>query len=389
MNPQSRRLIYIIVAIALAIKLSLSAFAAIRAPQGKLLPDSNRYIELARTLAAKGVFASQDENGALVYETLRTPGYPVFLAALHWLAKIPLEGIVLLQIVMTLVAAFVVWKTAVKIDPNIAVLSMTIILLDPPITIFSLTILTESLFLLGISIFMFNFVLYLKYKKIGFVIISAFMLAMATYVRPISYYLGFMITFFIIYVNRKEGLKKVFAHALIFVLIVYGLLGIWQIRNHIRCHSFVFSSVQGENSGKGLIRSYARHNDPYTKGMAPLPYYINVSFRSLLSVMTKPGHFKYFRSELLRIGGYIFAYPFMAFWLTGFIRGMAAMRRNVYLHFMLFVTLYFITASVVGQMWGMGDRLRVSAMPFIAIISAYGWSNLPQFPFPPHNRNTD
>lgn len=373
MNPQSRRLIYIIVAIALAIKLSLFAFAAIHAPQGKLLPDSNRYIELARTLAAKGAFASQDENGALVYETLRTPGYPVFLAALYGLAKIPLDGIVLLQIVMTLVAAFVVYKTAVKIDPNIAVLSMAIILLDPPITIFSLTILTESLFLLCISFFMLNFVLYLKYKKIGFVIISAFTLAMATYVRPISYYLGFMTTFFIIYANRKDGLKKVFAHALIFILIVYSLLGIWQIRNYIRSHNFVFSSVQGENSGKGLIGSYARHDDPYTKGMAPLPYYINVSFRSLLSVMTKPGHFKYFRSELLRIGGYIFAYPFMAFWLTGFICGMAVMRRNVCLHFMLFVTLYFITASVVGQMWVMGDKLRVSVMPFIAIISAYGW----------------
>lgn len=386
MNPQSRRPIYIIVAIALAIKLSLFAFAATHAPQGKLLPDSNRYIELAMTLAAKGVFALQDENGGLVYETLRTPGYPVFLAALHWLAKIPLDGIVLLQIVITLIAAFAVYKTAVKIDPNIAVLSMAIILLDPPITIFSLTILTEPLFLLGISIFMFNFVLYLKYKKIGYLAASAFMLVMATYVRPISYYLGFMITFFIIYANRKESLKKVFAHALIFILIVYSLLGIWQIRNHIRSHNFVFSSVEIENSGKGLIKSYARHDDPHTNGMAPLPYYVNVSFRSLLSVLTKPGHFKYFRSELLRIGGYIFSYPFMAFWLTGFICGMAAMRRNAYLHFMLFVTLYFITASVVGQMWGMGDRLRVSVMPFIAIISAYGWSNLLQFS---HNRNTD
>ncbi|OGW78207.1 MAG: hypothetical protein A3C51_02165 [Omnitrophica bacterium RIFCSPHIGHO2_02_FULL_46_20] len=376
MNPQSRRRICIIVAIALAIKLSLFVFAAIHAPQGKLLPDSNRYIELAKTLATKGVFASQSENGGLVYETLRTPGYPIFLAALYGLAKIPLDGIVLLQILMTLAVAFVVYKTAVEIDPNIVVLSMAIILLDPPTMIFSMTILTEPLFLLGISIFMFNFVLYLKCKKIGYLVISAFMLVMATYIRPVSYYLGFMIMFFIIYANRKEGLKKLFAHALIFVLIVYSLLGIWQIRNHIRCHSFVFSSMQGENSGKGLIRSYARHNDPHTKGMTPLPYYVNVSFRSLLSVLTKPGHFKYFQSEQLRIGGYIFSYPFMAFWLTGFICGVAAMRRNAYLHFMLFVTLYFITASVVGQMWAMGDRLRVSAMPFIAIISAYGWCSI-------------
>ena len=373
MNPQSRRRICIIVAIALAIKLSLFVFAAIHAPQGKLLPDSNRYIELAKTLATKGVFASQSENGGLVYETLRTPGYPIFLAALYGLAKIPLDGIVLLQILMTLAVAFVVYKTAVEIDPNIVVLSMAIILLDPPTMIFSMTILTEPLFLLGISIFMFNFVLYLKCKKIGYLVISAFMLVMATYIRPVSYYLGFMIMFFIIYANRKEGLKKLFAHALIFVLIVYSLLGIWQIRNHIRCHSFVFSSVEIENSGKVLVGSYARHDDPHTKGMAPLPYYINVSFRSLMSLMTRPGNFKYFQSEPLTIAGLILGYPWMVFWLSGFFIGAIRAMRSIYIQLMLFVALYFITASIGGQMWAVGTKLRVSMMPFIAIISAYGW----------------
>jgi len=92
--------------------------------------------------------------------------------------------------------------------------------------------------------------------------------------------------------------------------------------------------------------------------------------------MTKPGHFKYFRSEPLRIGGYIFSYPFMIFWLSGFIIGIISMKRNVYIQFMLFTTLYFIFASIGGQMWIMGDRLRVSMMPFIVIISAFGWKSL-------------
>lgn len=358
------------------IKLSLFAFAAINAPQGKMLPDSYGYLKLSTMLASKGVFAAQNGNGSLIYETLRTPGYPLFLAILNGLMRIPLDGIILMQIAMTFLAAFITYKTALEIDRKIALLSMVIILFDPPITIFSLTILTESLFLLLISFFMFNFTLYLKYKRVSFIVISALALALATYVRPVSYYLGLPLLFFMFYANRKETFKKMLTHALIFILVLYSLIGAWQIRNHVRCYNFAFSSVENENLNKRLFKSYTRNTDPCTQGMAPLPYYINVTFRSLMSVMTKPGHFKYFQSEPLRIGGYVFSYPWMVFWLSGFMMGIISMRRNIYIQFMLFIALYFIAASVGGQMWVMGDKLRVAMMPFMAIISAYGWVSL-------------
>jgi hypothetical protein len=380
------RLFFGIAAIAIIIKLSLFAFAAIHATQGKLLPDSYGYLKLADALSSTGAFATQNENGTLTYETFRTPGYPAFLAIFHGLMKIPLDGIILIQIAMTLLTAFIVYKTALMIEPRIAFLSAVIILFDPPITIFSLTILTESLFLLLIVMFMFEFTLYLKTTSSSnsdrahfsvphrHLILSAIALAIAAYARPVGYYLGFVIPFFILYANGRENFWKSLKHALIFIVIVYSIIGLWQVRNYIRFHNISFCGSDGYNlSSVGLFKSYVRSTDPYTKGMAPLPYYINVSFRSLLSVMTKPGHFKYFQSEPLRIGGYIFSYSFMAFWLMGFVWGIVSMRRNIYLHFILFVALYFITASVVGQMWVMGDKLRVPMMPFIAIISAYGW----------------
>ena len=368
------RFFFSIVILAIIIKLSLFAFTATTAPQGKLLPDSHGYLRLSAMLASKGVFAAQDGSGNLSYETFRTPGYPLFLAIFHDLMKIPLDGIILIQIAMTLLAAFITYKTALEIEPKIAFLSAAIILLDPPITLFSLTILTESLFLLLISVFMLFFVLYLKGKKTGYLVLSALFLAAAAYVRPIAYYLGFALPFFIIYADRRENFWKSLKHALIFIAVVYFIIGLWQVRNYIRCHDIVFCASDQHNlSNVGLFKSYSRNTDPYTQGMAPLPYYINVSLRSMVSLMTRPGNFKYFQCEALTIGGLILGYPWMVFWLSGFIIGAIRMRRSIYIRFMLFVALYFIVASVVGQMWVMGDKLRVSMMPFIAIISAYGW----------------
>ncbi len=242
---------------------------------------------------------------------------------------------------------------------------------------------------------------YLKNRNVNYAILSALILAAATYVRPISYYLGFAIALFIIYgmefqklipttenrqkiiakrfscANGKQNFKKAFAHAIIFGLIVYSLLGIWQIRNYIRCGDFAFSAVEQANlSCNGLFRSYARNTDIHTKSMAPVPYYVNVSFRCLMSLMTRPGNFKYFQCEPLNLGSFVFSYPWMVFWLSGFMWGVIKIGKNIYLQFMLFIVFYFIAVSIGGGMWVVGERFRVPMMPFIAIISAYGWASL-------------
>lgn len=375
--PKSNRYFLYAVIIAVIIKLSLFAFAAIHAPQGKMPGDAGEYLKLSDVLASKGVFATQDGSG---YEIFRTPGYPVFLAIFHGLMRIPLDGIVFIQIAMTLLAALITYRTALMIEPKIAFLSAAIILYDPPITLFSLVILTETLFLLLISLFMFFFVRYLKGKKTGHLILSAFILALAAYVRPVAYYLGFAVPFFILYAGWRENFWKGLKNALIFAAAAYFIIGLWQVRNYALCHKSIFCSSNRYNvSTVGLFKSYARNTDPRTQGMAPLPYYVNVTSRSLMSLMTRPGNFKYFQSPQLAAGSRIIGYPWMVFWLSGLIIGAVGRGRNIYVQFMLFIILYFIAASVCGQMWNVDPRLRVAMMPFIAVVSAYGWINLKQY----------
>ena len=374
---KGHRLFLILVAIAIVIKLSLFAFAVTHAPQSKFQPDTDSYIKTSQMLASRGAFAVNDERGGLVYKMFRTPGYPLFLALFNGIMKVPLNGILLIQIAMTLLTAFIVYRTALEIDPKIAPLSALIILLDPPITIFSLMILTETFFMFITSLFMLCFTLYLKRKEAVYLLLSALLLAFTAYVRPISYYLGFAVSVFIVYALRKEELKKAFSHALIFVLVMYSLLGAWQLRNYAKCDNPAFSSLEASNlAGIGLIKSYERNKDPYTKDSTPLGYYTSVSFRCLMSLMTRPGNLKYFQSDILTAAGKALGYPWMVFWMAGFIWGLIKAKRNIYYQFLLFATLYFITISICGAMWTVGERFRVPIMPFIAIISAYGWVSL-------------
>ena len=308
----------------------------------------------------------QNSNGRIIPQLMRTPGYPVFLAITHNLMKIPLSGVVFLQVLLTILVAWIVYKTALQIDSRVVFLSAIIILFDLPITVFSLKILTETLFLLLVSIFIYTFTRYLKTGKTGLIILSSLAMVMATYTRPISYYLGGTVAIFIIYANVLKNFKKVFRQALIFLVIVYGLIGLWQIRNYRCCNEKFITTIARTNfQYYGLIKGPQNNFN-----------YAYESWRSLLSLMTRPGTLKYFNSKPLAITAKVLAYPWMVLWMIGFLAGVYKIRRNIYYQFLLLVIIYFVGVSVFNLSFGVSERFRVPIVPCIAIISAYGWLNL-------------
>jgi hypothetical protein len=172
-------------------------------------------------------------------------------------------------------------------------------------------------------------------------------------------------------------MKKSFIHAILFAVIVYGSLFPWQWRNYARFRKFEFSSVEGGViRSQSIYKSYSRNRDPVSRNLPPVPYYFNVSARSLLSLYTRPVSMKYFESETVKKGGKIFSYLWIAFWLTGFLRGLGKMGGNMHFHFSALVILYLTVATVVGGMWVADGRFRAVMMPFIAVLSAYGWSSV-------------
>ncbi|MCK9604178.1 MAG: glycosyltransferase family 39 protein [Candidatus Omnitrophica bacterium] len=371
-----RGLFYIII-IALAIKAFLFFFALVYAPQSKFQNDSYSYLKTAEGLSAQGVFGARNTDGSFTYEIYRTPGYPAFIAFFHGLLKVPLDGILILQIILSLLAALFVYKAALIIDPRIAFLSAVIILLDLPITIFSLIILSETLFLFLIALAMYVFVKYLKDQKLKLLIFLAVILAGATYVRPISYYLGVAAAIPIIYVNMRKSIKKTLTHSLIFLILVYSCIGVWHYRNYIRFKEPVFSSVSSSDLNRfGIFKSYTREKQAEAKNNPPVFYYIDISCRSLMYLMTSPGSLKDFKCLPLRVIAKAAGYLWVVFWMLGFIIGLLKIKYNIFYQAILLIILYFTAVSIAGISFLADERFRVPMMPFIAVISAYGWNYL-------------
>ena len=148
--------ILILIAAAILLKSSLFLVSVSKVPQLKVRPDTHSYLDSGISLVSKGAFGTVNEDGSHSYQFYRTPGYPLFLGILHGSLKIPLNGVIYLQIVFTLLSAMITFKAAHKITPQLGTFALFIILFDPAITIYSLMLLTESLFLFLMSIFMYN-----------------------------------------------------------------------------------------------------------------------------------------------------------------------------------------------------------------------------------------
>lgn len=369
-----RKLFFILVGIAIVLKLALFAFAMTHAPESIYSPDSDAYITLGDTLYSKGAFALPQPDGSLSANVYRTPGYPLFLAVLHHFFKIPYAGVVLVQLVFSILAAFITYKTACEIDAKIAPLAALIILFDLSVTVWSMKVLTESLYLLLISVYLFWIVRYLKKGELKPMLFAGLFLAAATFVRPVSYYLGFVTALFILFANRGKKLTVSFAPILALCAITYILLGAWQIRNygHYQTVSFA-TNVDANFESAGLFSVCLKKGNSALMTAGHCAYDGASSF---VRILIKPGNLKYYKSPALHAVGKIAGLPIMIFLLSGFFWGCFKMCGDIGYQFMLIVFLYFSAAAVLNLAGLVGDRFRVPAMPCIAIVSAFGWQCL-------------
>jgi hypothetical protein len=365
-----------LVATAILIKLALFVFGTLRVVDSKYGADTPVYLELADGLYHKGSFSLPGQDGLPHPETFRTPGYPLFLSGLHDFARIPLNGVIFVQIMLTLLSAWSIYFIAIRIEPKIAALSVLIFLFDLPTTMISLRLLTETLFIFFMAFFMLTFVLYLKSSKVKFLVLSALLMAALAYVRPGSYYLSGLVVLFIVYANVSKDSTRALMHAVLFGAIVFSLLGAWQVRNYHCCKLTDFSTVACVNNGYGLNGSYTREKYPLARTTRSGGYYVKMIAGSLASFMTSPGSLKYFGSPVLTAMGKAWAYPFVFFWMVGFMAGVVTIGRNIYYQFLLLIIAYFLFGSVLVVTSIVSDRFRVPVVPCIAIISAYGWLRL-------------
>ncbi|MFT5387330.1 MAG: hypothetical protein ACI9E5_000457 [Candidatus Omnitrophota bacterium] len=373
----NKKLFPLLIGVALVIKLLLFLYAESFAPEAKFMLDTQWYLQSAESFAHHGVFArSVSQDGLIYHETFRTPGYPLFLSVFHYQCHIPFSGIIVIQIILSIITAGIVFKTVQLFCEKAAALSAFIILFDPSTTIHSMFLLTDTLFVFLLTIFLYFFVKFIKFKSLRCLVLSALILALASYVRPVSYFLGLgMSLFMVVFMARHFGFK-IIGYSLIFLTIIYGLIGVWHYRNYIHTKSFVFSNIsQAAVKGEGVFSNTERiRKDGKSDHLSSYRYYLNIIPRSYWELFTRPATLKNFGNENLKLVGKIFAYPFILFWMVGMVRGAWRMRTNIYGQICLVVILYFATVTVCAILLNVGSRFRLPMMPCIAMLAAIGFS---------------
>ena len=223
---------------ALAAKLAVLALVLHAHPNAFVFIDTGTYLRPARALLEKGTFSPSPE-AAPAPEINRTPGYPVILAAVRAVTAAPWAP--------SLVGALFAFGTALAtaalaarlFGPRAGVIASAIVSLEPGSFLYSLSILSDTPF---------TFFLTLGVSALaGFAVgerraagAAGLWLAVATLVRPLSYYLLAPAAVLVWFVSRRARPLRSVA---LFLLAPAVLVGGWKARNLLRAGTFALSPI--------------------------------------------------------------------------------------------------------------------------------------------------
>lgn len=208
-------------------------------------PDTQSYISGAQSLLDYGIFGAPGAP-----EIIRTPGYPIFLAAFlalganwEWFAIIAQAVIAGLTVVIT-------YFTARKIASERAAFWGALLLsISPLVTTYSAALLTEILCAFFISLSCFFMVSFLDGRKISFLCLSSIALTCAVFTRPAVLYAVYLVPGFVFIwgIFSKIGVKKAIGVSLLFCLFSLVPVKIWEYRNKAFTGFEGFSAIASMN----------------------------------------------------------------------------------------------------------------------------------------------
>jgi len=215
-----------------------------------LAEDSAEYDSLVESMLQGKGFAM---DGKL--ETLRTPGYPAFVAAIKKVSG-SYFAVTFAQILVIFLAAIVVRRIGIRFSSrNVGEVAAILLLLNPVTITLTLLIYSDTLFLL---LFTSGFYAALSLKKERFlprILLVSLLFGLAIYVRPIGL-LAFPIFIAPIVASHLAPKLKWKAAGITIACIVL-LLSPWMLRNYERTGVFSFTSIGASSIGWATARFLA------------------------------------------------------------------------------------------------------------------------------------
>ena len=392
--------------------------------------DAPTYLGPAHELFAHGRFDSATTPSRP--EFLRTPGYPVFIAAVYRVFGDTNTAVLLVQVALSAFTVLMVYLLAARIwSVPIGMLAALFTALEPLQNATTSTLLTECLSaLLLILMVAVGWAAFTRDRpQPALWALLGLVMAGATFVRPVTYYLPLLVVLLLLIRlvrNRDRRLDYVKVTAAFLVPLV-ALLGGWQLRNHERVDSWQFSGIEAKNvylyraagvvaRDSGIPFTKAEH-ELYTKfgklgNQSQGPYYDRM-YRSGMHILTShPGGAVLdalggLWSELFGVRVKFFEYlgfhpatgaseaaaevllvAFYAVAAYGMVL-VARRRRDLLAHaFIVGVACYVLLASAGPEaLGGRGERFRAPIMPILILYAARGVYAL--YELRPSNRRSD
>jgi 4-amino-4-deoxy-L-arabinose transferase-like glycosyltransferase len=243
----------LLLAVALFTRLWLWSLVVQTDPSRFLRPDSASYLDSAAALAEIGRFAAAPDQPANP-QHFRTPGYPLYLAALYRLAGgNDVRLVALSQVALSLLTlALVYWLGRRLWNRTTGALAVALLVLDLPSLTYTLFVMSETLFtlllLLG-AIALMMLVEPATGARIRWALAGGILLGLATLVRPVSYYLALPLGVGVSWLGWRGGWgRALVVRCLLALLASYALLvGAWQVRNFVQTGDPAISSVMANN----------------------------------------------------------------------------------------------------------------------------------------------
>ncbi len=237
------RLALVLVVLALGVRIAFVPCHRF-APERTLTPDSVAYLELARSLAGRGVFARGADAARLspenpgTIEVFRTPGYPALLAAFTRLNVAPVPAVVSLQILLDVVAVVFAFLLALTMmPPRWAFVVGLVLVIDMARVVYANMVMSDVVFT-----FLISAALYLVAGVVGRpgdlrILLAGVALTLATALRPVG--LLAVVPFGVFLGMRKASIRIV----ALFALTAMAFPLAWTVRNGRSTGQWVVSNA--------------------------------------------------------------------------------------------------------------------------------------------------
>lgn len=404
--------------------------------------DANGYHQIALNLLNTNSFSGNSHTYIFDFFTIdsvRTPGYPVFLAFIYLLFGVSPSLVIIFQIVMNLASIYLVYVIAAKLfsNKNVAIISAFLFSLDIYTLFFIFELYTETLFLF---IFLFSIVLFIKSIKSHGVlqlIISGILIGFSALIRPIAIFLPVVFIAIIFLFDKHSASSKFLKNSALSIPFLI-IISLWMVRNYNEYNHFGFSTISSanlylfnavitesnstdkstkqiadefkniaRNAGvskqnnafenaviiKNLGKEYVKSNKllfakQHFLGMINM--YLSLGHRQLLTRLgfeTSVGGKKYSQSDLKRLLNnstnveIIFAFGLIAFLIFCYLFALygifSMLKTKEYFSLFLLLGLIFYFTFLTGI--GGSPRLRIPVVPFLSILAGYGFVKLLNF----------